>query len=289
MSKDLIFSMACKITDTTEKRTYNQEQFRKHFPRLSKGLKDYADICGADFKLLTPKPTDYDTLNMYKIQKWEQFLDQYDRVLYLDLDIIPNTKINIFEKFDFDKIVTHLIPVNDYFNPVSKSHSFKAEGESATDFYERSKTKEYEQQKKELDRYHWLFKGQFKKDMFRADGTIPGVVATPNGIRGCKDEIPNTGTFGGSKVARNKLKFFDRLDHCKKLIDSIKHIDDRYFYNNEVIIAFMIDRYNVPVTNLPPHWHDFVLSDTPLSRLKYSYFIHVITKDFEKVFDILDS
>ena len=99
MSKDLIFSMACKITDTTEKRTYNQEQFRKFFHKLNKGLKDYAEICGADYKLLTPKPTDYDTLNMYKIQKWEEFLDQYDRVLYLDLDIIPNTKINIFDKF----------------------------------------------------------------------------------------------------------------------------------------------------------------------------------------------
>ena len=42
MSKDLIFSMACKITDTTEKRTYNQEQFRKFFHKLNKGLKDYA-------------------------------------------------------------------------------------------------------------------------------------------------------------------------------------------------------------------------------------------------------
>ena len=41
MSKDLIFSMACKITDTTEKRTYNQEQFRKFFHKLNKGLKDY--------------------------------------------------------------------------------------------------------------------------------------------------------------------------------------------------------------------------------------------------------
>ena len=49
---------------------------------------------------------------MYKIQKWEEFLDQYDRVLYLDLDIIPNTKINIFDKFDFDKIVDPIAMAN---------------------------------------------------------------------------------------------------------------------------------------------------------------------------------
>ena len=284
MSKDLIFSMACKITDTTEKRTYNQEQFRKFFHKLNKGLKDYAEICGADYKLLTPKPTDYDTLNMYKIQKWEEFLDQYDRVLYLDLDIIPNTKINIFDKFDFDKIVTLMLPVNDY----AETFGFIAPGEQITDFYERTKTKEYEEQKKKLDRYHWLFKGKFKRDLFKADGSIPGVVVTDKGIKGCKDEIPNTGTFGGSKVARNRLKFFDRLPQAKKLIDSIKHIDNRYFYNNEVIIAYMIDRYKVPVENLPPHWHEMVLSNTPIIRAKFAYIIHVINKDFQKVYDILD-
>jgi len=87
----------------------------------------------------------------------------------------------------------------------------------------------------------------------------------------------------------NELKFSERLDHCKKLIDSIKHIDDRYFYNNEIIISFMLDRYNIPTVNLPPHWHELVLTDTVDARIKYSYLLHVITKDFDKVFDILDS
>jgi hypothetical protein len=271
---DLIFSIYTSVTDTTKKRTHNQKQFKKHFTRLKNGLKNYADVCNADFKLLTPDTTDYDNLNVYKLQQWEKFCDDYDRVLYLDFDIIPNTNINIFSKFDFNKVVTHLLPVNSF----NERIGLKTKTESTTDFYVRTKSKDFEKQKKELDQYHWLIKGQQKRDMMKSDG-----------VTKWNDVIANTGTFGGSAISRNELKFSERLDHCKKLIDSIKHIDDRYFYNNEIIISFMLDRYNIPTVNLPPHWHELVLTDTVDARIKYSYLLHVITKDFDKVFDILDS
>ena len=271
---DLIFSIYTSVTDTTKKRTHNQEQFKKHFTRLRNGLKNYADLCNADFKLLTPDSTDYDNLNVYKIQQWENFCDDYDRVLYLDFDIIPNTNINIFSKFDFDKVVTHLLPVDNF----NERIGLKTKTESITDFYIRTKSKDFEKQKEELDQYHWLIKGQQKKDMMKSDG-----------VTKWNDVIANTGTFGGSAISRDQLKFSERLDHCKKLIDSIKHIDDRYFYNNEIIISFMLDRYNIPTVNLPPHWHELILTDTVKSKIKYSYLLHVITKDFDKVFDILDS
>ena len=54
---DLIFSIYTSVTDTTKKRTHNQEQFKKYFTRLRDGLKNYASACNADFKLLTPSPT----------------------------------------------------------------------------------------------------------------------------------------------------------------------------------------------------------------------------------------
>ena len=46
---DLIFSIYTSVTDTTKKRTHNQEQFKKYFTRLRDGLKDYASVCNADF------------------------------------------------------------------------------------------------------------------------------------------------------------------------------------------------------------------------------------------------
>ena len=61
---------------------------------------------------------------------------------------------------------------------------------------------------------------EMKKDMMKVDG----VPLTQN-------VIVNTGIFGGNHIARDQLKFSERMDECKKLIDSIKHIDKRYFYN----------------------------------------------------------
>ena len=272
---DLIFSIYTKITDTTEKRSYNSIQFEKHFHRLRDGLKNYAEeVCNADFKLLTPDPVKYDDLNIYKIEQWEKFCDEYDRVLYLDLDVIPNTKTNIFTKFDFNKFVTHFIPID----AVNERVGLRTKKETKEEFLIRAATEEYKKELEKLDEYHWLIKGLMKKDMMKADG----VPLTQN-------VIINTGIFGGNHIARDQLKFSKRLDHCKKLIDSIKHIDKRYFYNNEVFASYIIDKYKVPVVDVPPHWHELVLTDTVDARVKYSSLVHVITKEFEKVFGILDS
>ena len=271
---DLIFSIYTKITDTTKKRSHNSIQFEKHFHRLRDGLKNYAEICNADFKLLTPDSTNYDDLNIYKIEQWEKFCDEYDRVLYLDFDVIPNTNINIFEKFDFNKFITHFIPIDDFNERVG----LRTKAETKQQFLIRTQSKEYKDQLKELDEYHWLIKGLMKKDMMKADG----VPLTQN-------VICNTGIFAGNHVARDQLKFSERIDECRKLIDSIKHIDKRYFYNNEVFVSYMIDKYKVPVLDVPPHWHELVLTDTVDARIKYSCLVHVITKDFERVFNILDS
>ena len=66
--KRLIFSIFTKITDTTKKRTDNQKQFEIYYKDLLRGLADYAKTCNADYILLSPEVTDYDNLNVYKIQ-----------------------------------------------------------------------------------------------------------------------------------------------------------------------------------------------------------------------------
>ena len=94
----------------------------------------------------------------------------------------------------------------------------------------------------------------------------------------------NTGTFGGSRRVRDELRFSERLDEVKQVVDEVKDIDDRYFYNNETMLTYMIERYDVPVENLPVHWHQLILNGTDLRVCKTSSLIHVITKDFENVF-----
>ena len=129
---------------------------------------------------------------------------------------------------------------------------------------------------KTLDKYHWVIKTKQYKDMVYSQLCQP------------KNEgLMNTGTVGGNKKVRDNLKFSDRLDEVKKVVDEIKEKDDRYFYNNETMLTYMIDKYNVPLENLPTHWHQLILSDTNLRVCKTSSLIHVINKDFEGVFNHL--
>lgn len=256
MKKKLIFTICTKVTDSTEKRTHNQAQFKKHEGELHRRLHRYASDCRADFCIRTPEVQDYDDLNIWKIKQWENHLNDYEEVMYLDFDIVPNTNISIFEKFNFDRLITHLIPT-----PLPRFTSSRFDLEDKESFV------------KTLDKYHWYIKTKQMKDMLMSQM-----------IRPKNEWMMNTGTFGGSRRVRDELKFSERLDEVKQVVDEVKDIDDRYFYNNETMLTYMIEKYNVPVENLPVHWHQLILSDTDLRVCKTSSLIHVITKDFENVF-----
>ena len=254
--KRLIFTISTKVIDDTEKRTHNQLQCVKYKNELHKRLSEYANHCKADFCVETPEVQDYDILNVWKIKQWEKHLNNYDEVMYLDFDIVPNTDISIFEKFNFDKIITHLIPT-----PISRFVSSRFDLENKESFI------------KTLDKYHWYIKTNQVRDMLMSQIIMP------------KNQwMMNTGTFGGNRRIRDELKFSERLDEVRQVVDEVKEYDDRYFYNNETMLTYMIEKYNVPVENLPVHWHQLILSDTDLRICKTSSLIHVITKDFENVF-----
>lgn len=256
LKQKLIFTISTKVTDTTQKRTRNQEQFKKHECELHRRLHRYASDCRADFRIETPEVQDYDDLNIWKIKQWENHLNDYEEVMYLDFDIVPNTNVSIFEKFNFDKLITHLIPT-----PLTRFVYSEFDLEDKESFV------------KTLDKYHWYIKTKQMHDMLLSQL-----------IRPKNEWMMNTGTFGGSRRVRDELRFSERLDEVKQVVDEVKDIDDRYFYNNETMLTYMIERYDVPVENLPVHWHQLILNGTDLRVCKTSSLIHVITKDFENVF-----
>ena len=259
LKKRLIFSIGTEVSDITEKRLHNANQFKKFSSKLREGLKQYAENCNADFNLTTFTTKNYDDLNREKIKMWEKYLDDYDEVMYLDFDIIPNTNKNIFEKFNFNSLVTYMTPT-----PIPRFVQSRFDLEDKESFI------------KTLDKYHWVIKTKQYKDMMYSQLCQP------------KNEwMMNTGTFGGNKKVRDELRFSDRLNEVKKVVDEVKQIDDRYFYNNETMLTYMIEKYNVPLENLPTHWHQLILSDTNLKICKTSSLIHVINKDFENVFNFL--
>ena len=142
--KRLIFSIYTKVEEDkgfVSKRQNHMNQFETHFDKLKYGLKNYANICNADFKLIQPDIQHFDNLNNYKIELWENFCEDYDEVLYFDFDIIPNTTKNIFESFDFNKLVCVMLDT-----PISRFVYSKEDLDNKERFY------------KTLDKYHWLVK-----------------------------------------------------------------------------------------------------------------------------------
>ena len=68
LKKRLIFSIGTEVSDITEKRLHNANQFKKFSSKLREGLKQYAENCNADFNLTTFTTKNYDDLNIEKIK-----------------------------------------------------------------------------------------------------------------------------------------------------------------------------------------------------------------------------
>lgn len=60
--------------------------------------KQYADSCGADYKVFNFKFEDYTTLQFKKLFLLDKLSKDYDNILYLDFDVVPSLAAdNIFE------------------------------------------------------------------------------------------------------------------------------------------------------------------------------------------------
>jgi|TARA_B110000902_G_C14113960_1_gene515471 lipopolysaccharide biosynthesis glycosyltransferase len=275
MKKRLIFSMYTTSINLDERSNSARiggagNMFEKHFERLVQGHKALAEMWDADYILDRPSQTDsvkeFDKLTMWKLFKLEEYVEQYEQVLYLDLDVIPNLKNikkNMFEEFDFTKIVSGCNDTHDL-------ALFKNVHEM------RDKDNWY----KSLDKYHWSVKTKMFHHMLLSQ------LIEPKFYR-----MINTGIWGGSKTATNKLKFSKRFDECKEVLDEIKDMDNRYFYNNEVFISYILEKYKLEdnFDLVPDHWHRFFLNDSSYDSCKTACLIHVMNKDFEGVFKAIDS
>ena len=119
--KKLIYSIYIEVPDNefvdNKKTNLNtKNEFIENYQKLIDCKKEYADSIGADFVLVNkykeyydemkgkyPFLTTYNIINFYKIFLLYKFSSKYDQILYLDFDVVPNTKENFFEVFDLSK------------------------------------------------------------------------------------------------------------------------------------------------------------------------------------------
>ena len=115
--KTIIYSIYIENNEPnlSEKHQFTKKQLEKHYEKLVYIKNEYAKLCNAEYRVYNndtyyqkfKKKFDgfeFDIINLYKIYLWEELGKEYDNVLYLDLDVIPNTTANFFETFDMIKI-----------------------------------------------------------------------------------------------------------------------------------------------------------------------------------------
>jgi hypothetical protein len=239
---------------------YSSNQFKKYYDRLYKSKDEYAKLCSAEFMLLSPNEMSYIDLQHYKIIMMEKFAEEYDEVLYLDFDVIPMTNQNFFDVFDLNKICILNQNTNLIIQKEIENYQYTEwQGDLSSSI---SNYKKYVIQKFQRDEYHRCSKAFAKREMLFKDDIIS-----------YDEHIVNTGIIAGNKKSISLLKYEERLDSMKLLSN---------LNNNEIFFSYLLERYNIPFTNIGDDWHR--LYDELDTHLENSYMVHVINKQFEDVY-----
>ena len=259
MPKDIIYSIWSDLTEQhSSVNDYKKESIKKYKETLIELQKKYAYFCKADYEVFTPKSTDYTNVQFDKIFKLEELTKYYDNVVYFDMDIIPITKKNIFENFNFSKI-----GVYDYTVKINSRETIKHISETTKD-------------KKCISPMMMYSKVCAKNAMLMIDDIIGN------------ENIVNTGVLCANKKSVEKLSFTERMnDMDKKLSLAIKDnlypelMSKAWIKNNEVYLSYLFERYNIDFNNIGIQWN-YILDDIVTKVTSGVHLIHQVNKDFHE-------
>ena len=255
--KKIIYSIYTNKVDPHKSSTdFKKSQFEKYKQLLEQKQKEYARLCSADYVLFDTETTAYDMIQFEKIFKLEQLIKDYDEVIYFDFDIVPQTEISFFDFWDLDNICAHAI------DRTPQSHE---------------KMRHY-LEKDAFDTMNMYCKTCAKNSMLLLDD-----------IHG-NSSVINTGVVAGNKKSISQLKFKERFQELNDLLDEAKEdnlyppeINRHFKYNNEVYISYLIERYNIPFTNIGMPWNYFMDGFAP-EVSPAAHLLHHVNKEFERSF-----
>jgi hypothetical protein len=234
----------------------------EYMERLIDNKKQYAELCNVDFKFFHNTMGDrnlgktsraFTNSNLYKHQLMAELAEQYDQVMYVDMDVVFNTTENIFDEIDLSKG----IGVKDQDLEIKSKNYDEA---LSLSFGMRNPTLKY----------------FITKDL----------------LNGKDNHVINTGIVIGNSSDIKKLKFIKRLPNIVKRIAKLKDksIEDgklnwirHFFYsNNESIFSYILEKHNIPYQILDDEWHD--IRDDQIVDRSYGKVIHFINKQFHAFF-----
>lgn len=261
--KRIVFSIFNDDVDQNHRSTndYKLNQFRKYKDELIECKKTYANKCSSDFVLHETETTDYNTIQFEKIRILEEYAKTHDEILYIDFDVVPtNYARNIFDHIDCSTLAMHPL---------------KRDLKSG---YLRSALN-----KGWMDNQNVFAKTCAKKAMLLLEGV--------NG----NDHLYNTGVVLGNSEIIKRLNFTEQLPEMNDLLDEAQQdslypepITRNFYYNNEVYISFLIERDEIPHTDLTMNWN-FIMDDVQTQPSDAGELIHHVGKEFEISFGDKDA
>ena len=265
--KRIIFAIYDDIKDENDKwsiHSFQRNQINDYFNLLVQNKQDYAESIGAQFILFYNTMHDFDVdagleftkVNLYKHHIMAQLAEDYDEVMYVDMDVLFNTDKNVFEELDLSKGIYVKDQDHAIENKVNEEIIFSEIGN-------RNPTLKY----------------HITKDLL--------------GGRDC--HVMNTGIMIAKSEFIKQIKFVDRLPDIIKKVNDIKinslkndtatFLRMYYYPNNESIFSYILEDNNIPYVLMEDKWHK-IISDNP-EDLNWDeiYIAHFINKKFNAFFN----
>lgn len=238
------------------------QAIEEYFDRLIENKSSYAKSIDADFIFYHNTMKDFEVencdveftkINLYKHHLMAELAEKYDQVMYVDMDVVFNTELNVFEELDLSK----------GFALIDQDHKIESKGDDAIykDWGLRNPTLKYHITKDLLD--------------------------------GKDNHVINTGVMIANSEHIKQVKFVERLPNIVKRIqkfkesaidnDKLKYIRNWYYPNNEAIFSYILEYYNIPYQIVDSIWHR-IYDNIPEESLEGNI-IHFINKRFVSFFN----
>ena len=268
--------------DTEDKNLKAKREFAYHRPWLEERQRSYAKSIGIEYKLFTyddqwieyrdslmslyPQLTMYNIVNFYKIYLMYQLKEEYDEILYIDLDVVPVGNQSFFDVWDLSKgmVIKHNKPIVELRIEDIKNRERSFIKKGRTDSI-RSPTAKY-----------WNNKA----------------LLMDHGIDVDDAPVFNTGIVGINKQSLEQLDYFGNFDYMIEVMTDIKqetpsmwpsYIQSMFGWDNETLWGFHCVKKDLDIQWLDTNWHYFLDKGKFIPRS--AKLIHIIHKDFQMVRD----
>ena len=267
-----------------QKNILTKNEFISNYKFLVNSQKKYADNIKVDYFIFENDNqykqyyssfdsymSDYNIINFYKIYLMYKLAEEYDEIVYLDLDVVPLTNESIFDlNFKENGIA---VRVNHECHPSTYLDKF-----NAMDTIKDRENYYNDQTANNLPAYSPR-SPEAKYWNCRA-------MLILNGYSGTND-VYNTGIVGAHKKDLKKLKYFNSFKKDIELMHELvndevmwpNYIKSMFGYDNETLFSYKMICNKIKRLDLDDIWHyplrtwDYIPNETKM--------VHVINKKFD--------